>query len=32
MARVIEATPKSSYREYLQRVYNETALCGGGIE
>jgi len=30
MAEVIEATPKSSYREYLQRVYNETALCGGG--
>jgi glucose-1-phosphate thymidylyltransferase len=29
MAEVIEATPKSSYREYLQRVYNETALCGG---
>ena len=30
MARVIEDTPKSSYRDYLQRVYNETSLCGGG--
>lgn len=30
MARVIEDTPKSSYREYLQRVYNETELCGSG--
>jgi glucose-1-phosphate thymidylyltransferase len=29
MAQVIEATPKSSYRDYLQRVYNETELCGG---
>ena len=28
MAEVIEATPKSSYREYLVRVYNETELCG----
>jgi len=28
MAEVIEQTPKSSYREYLQRVYNETGLCG----
>lgn len=28
MKDVIEATPKSSYREYLQRVYNETELCG----
>ncbi|GAM08172.1 glucose-1-phosphate thymidylyltransferase 1 [Geobacter sp. OR-1] len=30
MAEVIEETPKSSYREYLQRVYNETDLCGAG--
>ncbi|HBG06279.1 MAG: glucose-1-phosphate thymidylyltransferase [Geobacteraceae bacterium GWC2_58_44] len=30
MARVIDATPKSSYRDYLQRVYNETELCGRG--
>ncbi len=30
MARVIADTPKSSYRDYLQRVYNETTLCGGG--
>lgn len=30
MAKVIEDTPKSSYRDYLLRVYNETALCGGG--
>ncbi|BCG47561.1 Glucose-1-phosphate thymidylyltransferase [Citrifermentans bremense] len=30
MAKVIEATPNSSYREYLLRVYNETTLCGGG--
>ncbi|QSV44621.1 glucose-1-phosphate thymidylyltransferase RfbA [Geobacter benzoatilyticus] len=29
MAEVIESTPKSSYREYLVRVYNETGLCGG---
>ncbi len=28
MAQVIEETPKSSYREYLQRLYNETNLCG----
>jgi glucose-1-phosphate thymidylyltransferase len=33
MAEVIEQTPKSSYRDYLLRVYNETGLCGsqGGI-
>lgn len=31
MAKVIDATPNSSYRDYLQRVYNETALCGGGM-
>jgi glucose-1-phosphate thymidylyltransferase len=33
MAEVIEQTPKSSYRDYLVRVYNETGLCGsqGGI-
>ncbi|QXE92213.1 glucose-1-phosphate thymidylyltransferase RfbA [Geomonas subterranea] len=30
MARVIDETPKSSYRDYLLRVYNETELCGGG--
>ena len=30
MAEVIQSTPKSSYREYLERVYNETALCGAG--
>uniref|UniRef100_C6E6G6 Glucose-1-phosphate thymidylyltransferase n=1 Tax=Geobacter sp. (strain M21) TaxID=443144 RepID=C6E6G6_GEOSM len=30
MAKVIDATPNSSYREYLLRVYNETSLCGGG--
>jgi len=29
MAKVIADTPKSSYRDYLQRVYNETSLCGG---
>ena len=29
MAQVIADTPKSSYRDYLQRVYNETTLCGG---
>ncbi len=28
MAQVIADTPKSSYREYLVRVYNETELCG----
>jgi glucose-1-phosphate thymidylyltransferase len=28
MAAVIEDTPKSSYREYLVRLYNETDLCG----
>jgi glucose-1-phosphate thymidylyltransferase len=31
MAKVIADTPKSSYRDYLQRVYNETQLCGGGL-
>ncbi|MBJ6799132.1 glucose-1-phosphate thymidylyltransferase RfbA [Geomonas propionica] len=31
MAKVIDETPKSSYRDYLQRVYNETELCGGGV-
>lgn len=25
---VIEATPNSSYKEYLQRVYDEAELCG----
>jgi glucose-1-phosphate thymidylyltransferase len=29
MAAAIEATPKSSYREYLERLYNEIELCGG---
>ncbi len=28
MAQVIADTPKSSYREYLVRVYNEAGLCG----
>jgi glucose-1-phosphate thymidylyltransferase len=28
MKNVIDATPASSYREYLQRVYNENDLCG----
>jgi len=28
MKDVIKATPASSYREYLQRVYNESDLCG----
>jgi len=28
MIEVIKDTPKSSYREYLERVYNETGLCG----
>jgi len=28
MRDAIEATPNSSYREYLQRVYNESDLCG----
>jgi glucose-1-phosphate thymidylyltransferase len=28
MKDVIDATPNSSYKEYLQRVYNEAALCG----
>ena len=34
MAEVIAATPKSTYREYLVRVYNEAELCGleGAIE
>jgi glucose-1-phosphate thymidylyltransferase len=30
MEAVIAATPKSSYRDYLVRVYKETELCGGG--
>ena len=30
MAQVIADTPKSSYRDYLQRVYNESTLCGIG--
>jgi len=29
MAEAIEATPKSSYRDYLERLYHETELCGG---
>jgi glucose-1-phosphate thymidylyltransferase len=34
MIEVINDTPKSSYREYLERVYNETGLCGlkGGVK
>ena len=32
MAKVIDATPKSSYRDYLTRVYNEELLCGGGAK
>jgi glucose-1-phosphate thymidylyltransferase len=28
MRAVIEATPNSSYKKYLQRVYNESELCG----
>lgn len=28
MADVINATPTSTYKEYLQRVYNESELCG----
>jgi glucose-1-phosphate thymidylyltransferase len=28
MRQVIAATPASSYREYLQRVYDEAELCG----
>jgi glucose-1-phosphate thymidylyltransferase len=33
MMDLIEQTPKSSYREYLVRVYSETDLCGsrGGV-
>ena len=29
MLKVIDATPNSSYRDYLVRVYKETELCGG---
>ncbi len=29
MAAAIDATPKSSYRDYLEWLYNETDLCGG---
>jgi glucose-1-phosphate thymidylyltransferase len=32
MAEVIDATPNSSYRDYLLRVYHETSLCGGGVK
>lgn len=34
MIEVIKDTPKSSYREYLERVYSETDLCGlkGGLK
>ena len=28
MRQVIDSTPESSYRNYLQRVYNEAELCG----
>ena len=33
MQEVINETPKSSYRDYLLRVYNENGLCGsqGGV-
>ncbi|BBA70578.1 glucose-1-phosphate thymidylyltransferase RfbA [Geobacter sulfurreducens] len=31
MAEVIAETPKSSYRDYLTRIYNETELCGGVV-
>ncbi|AAR35459.1 glucose-1-phosphate thymidylyltransferase RfbA [Geobacter sulfurreducens] len=31
MAEVIAETPKSSYRDYLARIYNETELCGGVV-
>jgi glucose-1-phosphate thymidylyltransferase len=30
MAAAIEQTPKSGYREYLVRVYNEMGMCRGG--
>ncbi len=30
MAEVIDATPKSGYRDYLVQVYQEKELCGGG--
>jgi len=30
MEAVIAATPKSSYRDYLVRVFKETELCGAG--
>jgi glucose-1-phosphate thymidylyltransferase len=30
MAEVIQDTPKSTYRDYLVRVYNEHELCGAG--
>jgi glucose-1-phosphate thymidylyltransferase len=30
MSEVIEDTPRSSYRDYLVRVYNESELCGAG--
>ncbi|BDV43737.1 glucose-1-phosphate thymidylyltransferase [Geotalea uraniireducens] len=29
MAAAIDATPASTYRDYLARVYNEIELCGG---
>jgi glucose-1-phosphate thymidylyltransferase len=32
MTEVIKATPNSSYRDYLVRVFNETELCGGGFK
>lgn len=32
MKEVIESTPNSSYKEYLQRVYNEAELCGFRFE
>ena len=30
MRTILEDTPSSPYREYLQQVYNETELCGAG--
>jgi glucose-1-phosphate thymidylyltransferase len=32
MEAVIAATPKSSYRDYLVRVFKETELCGAGVK
>jgi glucose-1-phosphate thymidylyltransferase len=32
MAKVIDDTPKSSYRDYLVRVFNESTLCGSASQ